>query len=498
VTTTPNSVLGDRYTLTERIAVGGMGEVWRAHDDLLGRDVAVKVLKQEYADDPSFRARFKNEARHTAALSHPGIANVFDYGEWDGRAYLVMELVAGEPLSARLAREGALSVQQTLDIVGQAGLALQAAHDAGVVHRDVKPGNLLIRPDGVVKVTDFGIARAADAAPITQTGLMVGTAAYLAPEQAAGHPATAASDVYALGVVAYECLSGRRPFAGDTPVGVALAHLNTTPPELPSSVPPLVRDFVLRALEKDPDRRPPSAGDFGRTALALLAQFGPDAALAATPAPAPPPTRPLTQPIPHSISGPNAAALPPFTDAQRRRTRNIFVAVGALVVVVGFLLLHSCAGGATQVRMPNVVGRSYHQAAALLVRDGLGVRRDTVRSQRRRNTVLRQSIPPGTTVGSGSTVVLTVSAGPPRVTVNRADYVGRPVADVVRALAAEHLAVRLVGAPGGGPPGTVTDVSPTGSVEEGSTVTVTVAAGGPGPKQPGPKPPKHGPHGEDG
>src|SRR4051794_8213255 len=273
MTLAPDFTLGDRYRLEQRIAIGGMGEVWQATDALLGRRVAVKVLKPEYAADPHFVERFRNEARHTAALSHPGIANVFDYGEVGDMAYLVMELVDGEPLSTLLAREGALDPPRALDVVGQAGLALQAAHDIGVIHRDVKPGNLLLRPDGVVKVTAFGIARAVDAAPVTQTGLLVGTAAYLSPEQAAGRSVTAASDVYALGVVAYECLAGSRPFQADSAMGVAMAHVQTTPPTLPDSVPPLVGDFVMRALEKEPAKRQPNAGDFGRTALALAAQL---------------------------------------------------------------------------------------------------------------------------------------------------------------------------------------------------------------------------------
>src|SRR3954447_26029745 len=188
-------------------------------------------------------------------------------------AYLVMELVDGEPLSAILARGRRLSPASTLDIVGQAGLAPQAAHEARVIHRDVKPGNLLIRPDGVVKVTDFGIARVVDAAPVTQTGMVVGTAAYLSPEQASGRSTTPASDIYSLGVVAYECRSGERPFRADSAVGVAMAHATATPPPLPKDVPPLVADFVMRAMEKDPARRQPSAGDFGRTALALAASL---------------------------------------------------------------------------------------------------------------------------------------------------------------------------------------------------------------------------------
>src|SRR4051795_13522923 len=176
MTLAPDVTLGDRYRLEQRIAIGGMGEVWRAPDARLGRRVAVKVLKPEYAADPHFVERFRNEARHTASLSDPGIANVFDYGEVGDMAYLVMELVDGEPLSTVLARDGRLAPATALDIVGQAALALQAAHESGVIHRDVKPGNILIRPDGVVKVTDFGIARVVDAAPVTQTGMVVGSA----------------------------------------------------------------------------------------------------------------------------------------------------------------------------------------------------------------------------------------------------------------------------------------------------------------------------------
>src|SRR3954453_18473141 len=337
----PELTIADRYTLVQRIAVGGMGEVWRAHDSVLERDVAVKVLKEEFAADPTFLQRFRNEARHTAALSHPGLANVYDYGEGGDMAYLVMELVVGEPLSAMLARSTSLPAETAMDITGQAALALQAAHDAGVVHRDVKPGNLLIRPDGVVKVPDFGIARAVDAAPITQTGLVVGTAAYLSPEQAEGKPITPASDVYALGVVTHECLSGRRPFDDGSPVAVAMAHINTKPPPLPKDTPPLVADFVARARDKDPARRQPSAGDFGRTALALAATLrGTDAAGVQEQHPA---TKMLTS-LNVAVAAPAAAATAE-EERERRRIRNIFIAVGAVVVLLGFLLLHSCGGG---------------------------------------------------------------------------------------------------------------------------------------------------------
>jgi serine/threonine-protein kinase len=267
-------VLAGRYLLEGKIAAGGMGEVWRAVDKTLGRSVAVKLLRPEYAADESFLVRFRGEARHAARLSHPGVASVYDYGEVraaNGRptAYLVMELVEGEPLSALLHRERRIDAPRMLDILGQSAAALQAAHVQGVVHRDVKPGNLLVRNDGVVKVTDFGIARAMDAAPLTATGIMMGTAYYVSPEQASGKPVTPASDVYSLGVVAYECLAGRRPFDDRNPIVVVLAHQQDTPPPLPADVPPQVRALVESAMEKSPSRRPSSAEEFARTAMGL-------------------------------------------------------------------------------------------------------------------------------------------------------------------------------------------------------------------------------------
>jgi serine/threonine protein kinase len=276
-TVAPEVVLAGRYRLVRRLASGGMGQVWRASDEILGRPVAVKLLRSEYAEDPEFVDRFRAEARRTAALSHPGIASVFDYGETcdpdaEGTtAYLVMELVEGEPLSVLLAREGRLSAAHTLDVLAQSALALDSAHQAGVVHRDVKPSNLLLRRDGVVKVTDFGIAHAADEAPCTEAGLVVGTAAYLSPEQVACRPATPASDIYALGVVAYECLAGRRPFSGEHPIALALAHRRSAPPPLPDDVPEAVRELVSWTMSKAPRARPPSAGALGRQALVTRA-----------------------------------------------------------------------------------------------------------------------------------------------------------------------------------------------------------------------------------
>ncbi len=236
--------LGDRYELDRMIAAGGMGQVWRAQDIALHRTVAVKVLRSEYTGDPTFVARFRAEAQHAASLSHPNTAAVFDYGEataQDGTgetlAYLVMELVEGEPLSNLLAREGRLDTATTLSILRQTAFALGDAHRAGMVHRDVKPGNILVRPDGSVKITDFGIAWSARSVALTRTGQVIGTPQYLSPEQAEGKLATPASDVYALGLIGYECLVGHPAFEGDNAVTIALKQVQQEPEPLPGIAP---------------------------------------------------------------------------------------------------------------------------------------------------------------------------------------------------------------------------------------------------------------------
>jgi serine/threonine protein kinase len=256
-------LLAGRYRLIDRIAAGGMGEVWRAEDNLLNRAVAVKLLPTGRAGDEAFLARFRAEARYAASLSHPGIALVYDYGESAefGGAYLVMELVNGEPLSAILARAGRLSPDATLDIIGQAARALDAAHQAGIVHRDIKPGNLLVAAGGTTKITDFGIATAvaaAQASHLTETGMVMGTAMYVSPEQATGAHVTDASDIYSLGVVAYECLAGRPPFTATEPLAIAFAHKHEPVPALPPDVPSPVSDLVYHMLAKTPEDRPAS------------------------------------------------------------------------------------------------------------------------------------------------------------------------------------------------------------------------------------------------
>ncbi|KAA0918239.1 serine/threonine-protein kinase [Dietzia sp. ANT_WB102] len=265
---TSGAVLSDRYRLLRLIATGGMGQVWEAADTVLDRHVAVKVLKAEYSSDPEFVERFRSEAKVTARISHPGIATVYDYGQIDDPAsgsplsYLVMELVVGEPLSDVLAREGTLPMRHTLDMLEQTGRALNAAHAIGLVHRDVKPGNILITPAGQVKLTDFGIAKSMGASAVTQTGMVVGTAQYIAPEQAMGHETSPAGDVYSLGVVGYECLAGRRPFVADSPVSIAMMHVRETPPPLPDAVPEPVRRVLTEAMSKAPEQRYPDGEAF--------------------------------------------------------------------------------------------------------------------------------------------------------------------------------------------------------------------------------------------
>jgi len=373
--TAPGVMLSHRYRLTRLIAVGGMGEVWAADDIRLARVVACKILRPEFTGDPEFLGRFRTEARITASLNHPGICAVYDYGEVSGgnhyltgTAYLVMELITGESLSSVLNRLGRLSVGRTLDVLEQTGHALQQAHARALVHRDIKPGNLLITPGGQVKITDFGIAKVAHEAPVTRSGMVMGTAQYISPEQAAGKDASPASDIYSLGVVAYECLAGRLPFYSENTVAIALAHVREMPPPLPEDVPPPVAQLVMTMLAKDPATRFPNGEAIARAA-SRLRTGGPQppppirwptrAGSAAVPAtrtayptpqrtaapvrptrsalpaqaqgPAPPPSRP-------GPSYPPGPSDPPATRSAGRRT-GLSVLLAVLVLVLAGLVL---------------------------------------------------------------------------------------------------------------------------------------------------------------
>ncbi|MGH3314915.1 MAG: protein kinase domain-containing protein [Nocardioidaceae bacterium] len=442
------SVGAGRYALRERIATGGMGEVWRATDTVLGREVAVKILRAEYADDATFRARFQAEARNTAALHHPAVAQVFDFGEipdTDGQrasAFLVMELVPGEPLSAVLAREGALDPARAADIVAQAAAGIDVAHRRGIVHRDVKPANLLVTPDGTVKVTDFGIARAGDAVPLTGTGQVIGTAQYLSPEQAKGNPAGPASDVYSLAVVLYECLTGTRPFTADQAVAVAMQHLRDDPPPLPAWVPAGLAALCMSALSKEPGDRPATAGD--------LAAHLRDPGLATGTGPAAPVTAPMAATAAAPSSPEHTAVLSGTYPAHQRPRRRVGLLV-PIAAAVAVLLLVGAIGYA-------LTGSDEPQA------DG------------------------DAPSGSGG-----AAAEPQGVRVDPSDYVGQPYPEARNALEADGLRVARTNQRGAdGTPGTVAYVQPHGRVPEDSTVTLGVwQSPPPAPApEPAPKPDK--------
>jgi eukaryotic-like serine/threonine-protein kinase len=262
------TLLGGRYCLDEQIGAGAFSEVWRATDIVLMRPVAVKLLHSSFAGEPEAQARFESEARHAAALSNENVARVYDYGgPACGQSYLVMELIEGPSLAGVLAG-GPLDAARAMDIVAQVAAGLQAAHSAGLIHRDIKPANILFTSEGTARITDFGIAHAAGSAPLTETGMVIGTPGYLAPERIAGAAGDAASDLYALGIVAYECLAGVRPFSGQ-PIQVAMAHLERPLPPLAPSVPAEVVGFVMTLTAKDPAARPRSADEVSRQARRL-------------------------------------------------------------------------------------------------------------------------------------------------------------------------------------------------------------------------------------
>jgi len=326
-------ILNDRYEVEGTVGRGGMATVYRGTDRVLGRTVAIKVLSEKYAGDEKFVTRFRREAQAAAALNHPNIVGVYDTGDEGEMHYIVMEYVEGETLADVLKREGPLEPPRAVAIAEDVATALEAAHDKGLVHRDVKPGNVMIDGEGRVKVMDFGIARAVADDTLTQTGLVLGTASYLSPEQAQGSPVDARSDIYSLGCVLYEMLTGRPPFPGDSPVAIAYRHVNEEarpPSEVAPTVPREVDAVVMRALAKDPDERFPTAEEL-RAAL--------DAALGG------PDTAPIAPAGGDTEIMPAGAAAPPEEGPARpaRTWLPVALAAAAVVAVAGLLAI-SLAG----------------------------------------------------------------------------------------------------------------------------------------------------------
>jgi serine/threonine-protein kinase len=455
------SLLAGRYRLRDQIATGGTGEVWRADDEVLGRAVAIKTLRPEYAFHAETLARFQAEARHAGRLAHPGVVQVYDYcqGQDAERPFLVMELIDGPSLATVLAR-GPQRPSWVLDIAGQVAAALAAAHAVGLVHRDIKPGNLLLAPGGVVKITDFGIASAIGSAPLTQSGMLACTPDYLAPERAAGNQAGPASDMYSLGVVAWEALTGKRPFTG-TPLEVALAHTQHDLPPLPASVPSGLADLVAALTARDPRARPAAAAvaaQAGRLGAALPGTL-PGALPGEYPAEAAPTrgaapasrTQQASHPQQASDARPPATLRlpgPPTRGSQElprlpltrrplgaRPGRRAMLAVAGLAAVAALVAVLAIAAASTGGRLP---------------------------------------------VPSGHATQPTANAAG-MVTIDTATLDGQPAQVVMAQLRAAGLRPRLVQQPDRGKqPGTVISVAPAGPVPAGTAVTVTVATAPPG------------------
>ncbi|HEV7963390.1 MAG TPA: protein kinase [Actinoplanes sp.] len=341
----PGLRLGDRYRLEARIGAGGMGEVWRAVDEVLGRVVAVKAMLPDVAGDPDFARRFLVEAKAMASVNHPAVASIHDYGRGNAITFLVMEFIDGESLSQVLRSSGRLAPADTMQLVAQAADGLQAVHDCGIVHRDIKPANLLIRRNGSLLITDFGISRTQDGTHLTASGAILGTPTYLSPEQVLGKPATALSDVYSLGLTAYECLAGHRPFVGDNPYAVALQRIQSAPRTLGGDTPRPVLEVIERALATDPADRWQSAAAMATAARA--AATGPSAAGRPRPAPAnqpgsvmPAQAPPVSAPSASPRSGPRASS----RSALSPRQWSIMVAAILVIILVGGVAAWKMAG----------------------------------------------------------------------------------------------------------------------------------------------------------
>lgn len=457
-----------RYELGDVLGAGGTGTVRCAHDTVLDRPVAIKLLRAGGADEVD-RARMRIEAQLAGSLVHPGIAQVYDYGEdrengANGAGsdaltpYIVMEYVEGTSLWHTLRERRTLPPEQVMDVVGQVAAALRVAHAAGIVHRDLKPGNILLTGEAAAGhqravLVDFGIARAADLDPLTQTGTIVGTVDYISPEQTQGRSAGTHSDVYSLGMVAYEALSGLKPFRRENQVATALAHLHDEAPPLPDDVPPPVAALVTRMIAKDPEQRP-TADEVARVATALA---DPTAEVRAPVLPPPPSPRRV------------AAAKVPLWRRETLRSRRLQVAGAAVVVAVAVGSM--VAARPSPPVVPDLEGMTASEAQAAVEDLGLTVEREPVDGRSERGTVLDQQPSAGSRAEDGS-VLLSVASG--RAVVDPAGLVGLEYDEAARRLVSLGMVPVRREAERPGADGTVVTALPQGRLKVGSMVTLTV------------------------
>jgi beta-lactam-binding protein with PASTA domain len=421
-------ILAGRYRLDLVLGQGGMATIFRATDSKLGREVAVKVLRPEFGSDAQFVERFRHEAQAAASLSHPNIVQVYDFGTDPAGPYIVMEQVAGGDLSVALGEHGALPPTAVARIGQQVADALAAAHAKGLVHRDIKPSNILLSPDGRVQVADFGIAHVAARSPVTSTGITLGSVLYFSPEQARGDTASPASDVYSLGLVMYELLTGQRPFSGDSPAAVAVARLSggvPSPLAVRPDTPPALDAIVRWCLAVDPAARP-SAPELSLALTRFVADPSGMAALATVSAAGAGAYAPFTASMAPGPAGPGAALPRPSGDAQHSGSGPLAwaaAALGLLVIVASGVLLFvlfsgigdsaaspspSPTAGVAMARTPQLVGRTESDAANVVKRRGLVMEVDYVVSASEVGLVVDQLPDPGVQVPAGTSIQVTV------------------------------------------------------------------------------------------